>query len=204
MSLPEEIPLRYTEEDAGYMSVRPVVKQTFRRHELADMVVSVAGKDVERLQQIFRSGTVVYNGYRYWWDGFETTPGELAPVLALFPDDDPARPFDPAKTTAVVFESGGGTQRTRVDLLRADASEKRLFSSRSAWDVLTQTLDMNAVRYETYSHSRRADLYRVTLHYEEAQQLLRQMLEAAPRKLRYRWSTLKPPSTITFVNPRQA
>ncbi len=42
MPLPQQIPVRYTEEDAGYVSVRPVVKQVFRLHELADMVVSIA------------------------------------------------------------------------------------------------------------------------------------------------------------------
>ena len=59
MPLPEQIPLRYTEEDAGFVSVRPVVKQTFQLHELVDMVVSVAGKEATRVQQIFRTGTVV-------------------------------------------------------------------------------------------------------------------------------------------------
>ena len=68
MPLPSQIPVRYTEEDAGYVSVRPVVKQVFRLQELADLVVSIAGKDIARVQQIFRSGTAVYHGYRYWWD----------------------------------------------------------------------------------------------------------------------------------------
>jgi len=70
MPLPETIAMRFTEEDAGYVTVRPVVKQTFRLAELTDMVVSVTGKNASRVQQIFRAGTVVYNGYRYWWNGF--------------------------------------------------------------------------------------------------------------------------------------
>src|SRR5438046_5188451 len=65
MPLPETSTIRFTEEDAGYVTVRPVVKQTFRLPELADMVVSVTGKNAVRVQQIFRAGTVVYNGYRY-------------------------------------------------------------------------------------------------------------------------------------------
>jgi hypothetical protein len=93
MPLPEQIPLRYTEEDAGYMSIRPVVKQTFRLHELVDMVVSIAGKDAARVQQIFRSGTVVYNGYRYWWDALPAEREEIERLLIPFPDDDPSRPF---------------------------------------------------------------------------------------------------------------
>src|SRR5207244_6506752 len=61
MPLPETITMRFTEEDAGYGTVRPVVKQTFRLAELADMVVSVTGKNAARVQQIFRTGTVAYN-----------------------------------------------------------------------------------------------------------------------------------------------
>jgi len=105
MPLPDTIPLRYTEEDAGYMSVRPVVKQTFRLPELLDMVVSVAGKDASRVQQIFRSGTVVYHGYRYWWDALSAERPELEKLLAGFPDDDPSRSFVPQETSAVLFDA---------------------------------------------------------------------------------------------------
>src|SRR5260370_1564706 len=104
MPLPETITIRFTEEDAGYVTVRPVVKQTFRLAELADMVVSVTGKNVSRVQQIFRAGTVVYNGYRYWWDGFASTENDIVGLLATFPDDDPLLHFDPAHGTAVSLE----------------------------------------------------------------------------------------------------
>ena len=95
MPLPEQITLRYTEEDAGFISVRPVVKQTFQLHELVDMVVSVAGKDAARVLQIFRSSTVVYNGYRYWWDALPAEREEIERLLLPFPEDDPSRPFEP-------------------------------------------------------------------------------------------------------------
>src|SRR5208283_1906278 len=71
MSLPETIPTRYTEEEAEYLSLRPVVRQTFRIAELVDMILSVTGKDAHRIAQILRSGSVVYHGYRYWWPAFE-------------------------------------------------------------------------------------------------------------------------------------
>src|SRR3974390_2108811 len=63
MPLPLQIPVRYSDEDAGYLSMSPVVKQTFRLHELVDMVVSVVGKDPARVQRIFHTGSVVYNGF---------------------------------------------------------------------------------------------------------------------------------------------
>ncbi len=115
------------------MTVRPVVKQTFRLAELADMVVSVTGKNVARVRQIFRAGTVVYNGYRYWWNGFASSEDEIAGLLTIFPDDDPLRLFNPAQVTAVSLEIGGGTQRSLVGIARPEASAKKLFHQRSPW-----------------------------------------------------------------------
>ncbi len=202
MPLPEQIPVRYTEEDAGYVSMRPVVKQTFHLNELADMVVSVTGKDAARVQQIFRSGTVVYNGYRYSWEGIPAELAEIASLLRPFPDDDPARPFHPEEAESVLFEMGGGTQRNVVEIPRADGSEKKVFGKNSPWDVLVQCAREHAARYEKYSHARKADLYRITLPFENGQSLLAAMLEVAPRGLRYRWTTLRPPAVVVFVCPR--
>lgn len=203
MALPEQIAVRYTEDDAGYMSVRPVVKQTFRLPELVDMVVSVAGKDAARVGQIFRSGTVVYHGYRYWWDALQAENGEVERLLAGFPEDDPARPFSREQAASVLLEMGGGTQRTVTEILRQDAAEKKLFARQSPWDVLIAWAGGQTARYEKYDHGRKADLYRISLPFDKAQELLAAMLEAAPRKLKYRWSTLRPPAAVTFVNPRK-
>ncbi len=202
MPLPEQIPVRYTEEDAGFVSVRPVIKQTFRLHELVDMVVSVAGKDAARVQQIFRSGSVVYNGYRYWWDALSAEREEIEQLLLGFPDDDPSRPFDPAQITAVLLEIGGGAQRTVVEITRHDAAQKKLFAKQSPWDVLTNFASGKSPRYEKYAHARRADLFRLSLPFDQAQPLLAAILAAAPRKVKHRWSTLRPPAALTFVCPR--
>jgi hypothetical protein len=203
MPLPEQIPLRYTEEDAGFISVRPVIKQTFQLHELVDMVVSVAGKDAVRVQQIFRSGTVVYNGYRYWWDALPADREEIARLLIPFPEDDPSRPFEPEQAIAVLLEIGGGAQRTVVEISRQDAVAKKLFAKHSPWDVLTNFVTGKAPRYEKYAHARRADLFRISLPFDQAQPLLAALLAAAPRKLKYRWSTLRAPAAVTFVCPRK-
>jgi hypothetical protein len=203
MPLPNQIPVRYTDEDAGYMSVRPVIKQIFQLHELVDMVVSVAGKDAARVQQIFRSGTVVYNGYRYWWDTLQPDREEIERLLLPFPDDDPSRPFEPEQATAVLLEIGGGAQRTVVEITSQDAAQKKLFAKHSPWDVLTNFASDKSPRYEKYAHARRADLFRLSLPFNQAQSLLAELLAAAPRKLKYRWSTLRPPAALTFVCPRK-
>ncbi len=202
MSLPESISVRYSEEDAGYVSVRPVVKQVFRLHELADMVVSIAGKDPVRVQQILRSGTAGYNGYRYWWESIVAEPSEIAALLAPFPDNDPTRPFEPDKAIAVLLEFGGGTQRHMVEITRKDATSKKFLAKLSPWQVLLQNIASHPARYEKYSHSRRADFFRISLPFDDAQKLLAAILALAPRNLRHRWSNLKPPTAITFVIPR--
>ncbi len=202
MALPEEIPVRYTEEDAGYVSVRPVVKQNFRLHELADMVVRVAGKDAARVQKIFRSGTVIYNGYRYWWEGIAAELGEIEKLLLPFPGDDPSIAFAPERATAVLFEIGGGTQRNVVEIQRAEALEKKLFGSSTPWQVIVEQAGGLPTRYEKYSHARKADLFRVSMEYDKAREMLECMMKNAPRGMRHRWSTLRPPAAMTFVCPR--
>jgi len=202
MPFPQQIPVRYSDEDAGYLSMRPVVKQTFQLHELADLVVSVVGKDPARVQQIFRTGSVVYNGYRYAWEPLHAELPEFVSLLASFPEDNPDRAFLASQAVAVLFETGGGTQRNVVELTRKEAGEKKLFAESSPWDLLLQLGKVSPPRYEKYSHARRADLFRLTLPYDQGQQLLAALLDAAPRALRHRWSTLRPPAALTFVCPR--
>jgi hypothetical protein len=202
MPLPETIAMRFTEEDAGYVTVRPVVKQIFHLAELADMIVGVTGKNALRVQQILRSGTVVYNGYRYWWDGFASNESEVAGLLTLFPDDDPARLFNPAEVIAVSLEIGGGTQRSLVSLTCREASAKKLFQKRSPWEILLKAVQDAPPRYEKYSHAERADVYRLHLSPEMAAALLKETLDASPRGLRRKLAALQPPAAILFRVPR--
>jgi hypothetical protein len=202
MPLPETIAIRFTEEDAGYVTVRPVVKQTFRLAELADMVVSVTGKSVPRVQQIFRAGAVVYNGYRYWWEGFASSEDEIAGLLTVFPDDDPALLFNPAHVTAISVEIGGGTQRSLVSIARGEATARRLFHTRSPLEILLAAAQDSTPRYEKYSYPERADVYRVHLSPDTAASLLKQMRDASPRALRKKLMALQPPAAILFFIPR--
>jgi hypothetical protein len=202
MPLPETIAMRFTEEDAGYVTVRPVVKQTFRLGELADMVVSVTGKSVARVQQILRAGTVVYNGYRYWWEGFTANDIEIAGLLSVFPEDDPALLFNPDRVTAVSLEIGGGTQRALVVIARAEASGRKLFHQQRPWEILLGAAKKSHPRYEKYSHAERADVYRVQLSFELATVLLKQAAAASSRGLRKKLTALRPPAAILFFIPR--
>lgn len=202
MSLPETIAVRFTEEEAGYLSVRPVLRQTFRLGELADMVVRVTGKNPERLGQILRAGSLTYNGFRYWWPGFSASPEELRELLLPFPDDDPARLFRFEEATAVLLESGGGASRQTVELPRAQASARRLLWRRSPWQCLAQAARDFPPVYEHYSYAQRADFYRRAIPYDQARTLLAQLFGASRRGLRARLSAAGVPAALVFVCPR--
>ncbi len=203
MPLPETIPVRYTEEEAAYLSVRPVVRQTFRLQELIDMVLGVTGKDLARIQQILRSGTVVFHFYRYWWQGFEAGVEELSALLARFPDSDPARAFRAEECTAALLESGGQPRRHSLELLRQEASRKPLFRSRSLWDCLLALGRVQPPVYQGYSYARRADLYQLALSPEQTAALVRDAARLAPRGLRAVLPRIPETTRIVFICPRR-
>ncbi len=201
MPLPETIPVRYTEEEAEYLSVRPVVRQTFRLHELIDMVLGVTGKDLARIQQILRAGTVVFHFYRYWWQGFKAEAEELAAVLARFPDADPTRAFRAEECTAVLLESGGEPPQHSVEIGRELASRRGLFRSRSFWDCLVALGEEQAPVYQGYSYLRRADLFRLAVSREQIAALVHEA-QRAPRELRAGLRYLPEATRIVFICPR--
>jgi hypothetical protein len=203
MALPETIPVRYTEEEAGYVSFRPLVKQTFSLNELLDMVLSVTGKEPDRIRQILRSGTVVFHYYRYWWRGFEVAEAELAPLLARFPDPDPSRQFRIENCTVALLEDNSKPPRVLIDIERAAASRTSLFRRRSFWDALASAAAAaeGPAAYHGYSYARRADLYRLELSHEQRAALLAAAARA-PRSLRRELAVLERASRIVFVCPR--
>jgi hypothetical protein len=204
MPLPESIPVRYTEEEAGYVTVRPVVRQTFRLDELLDMILSVTGKDAARIRQILRSGTVVYHFYRYSWTGFDANEAELSAALTRFPDADPSHPFAPDQCTLAILESGGVNPRHILELDRAAASKRRLFRGKSFWDRLLEIAGDESVRYHGYSYGRRADLYRLDLDGENVFQIAHAVGKLGRGNMRAAQTALKAAASILFVCPRPA
>jgi hypothetical protein len=200
--LPETIPVRYTEEEAGYVTVRPLVRQTFRLHELLDMILSVTGKDVARVRLLLHSGTVVYHFYRYSWAGVDASEAELAAALAQFPDADPSRPFAPSQCTSAMLESTGVNQRQLLGLDRTTASRRRLFRGQSFWKRLMEIAAEENPGYQEYSYGRRADLYRVVLNAGNIARIADAANRFAPGKLRSALRVLPDAASITFVCPR--
>jgi hypothetical protein len=204
MPLPDTIPVRYTEEEAGYVTVRPVVRQTFRLDELLDMILSVSGKDAARIRQILHAGTVVYHFFRYSWLGFDADEVELSVVLTRFPDADPSRPFDPDKCTMAIFEAGGPHPRHLLELDRSTGQKRLLFRRKSFWERLGEIARDGKPAYHSYSFGHRADLYRLDLKEENTREIARAAERLAKGKLRYALRILSDASSILFVCPRSA
>lgn len=202
MALPEIIPVRYSEEEAGYVSFRPVVRQTFRLDDLLDMVLTVTGKEPARIRRILRSGTVVFHSYRYWWQGFDPPEEDLGPVLARFPDPDPARQFSPPACAAALIEAPAPSAGPSLALERAAAARPRWLRRRSLWDVLLAAAVAGPLAYHGYSYARRADLYRLELTGELRAALAVAAVSVAPRNLRRALRALDNAAGVVFVCPR--
>jgi hypothetical protein len=204
VALPESIPVRYSDEEAGYVSIRPVVRQTFRLDELLDMILSVAGKDVPRVHQILRSGTVVYHFFRYWWTGIEAGQDELQAALARFPDADPSRAFSPDACVSAKFEIGGANPRSILDLDRNAGSRRRMFRTRSFWGMLVEIAAAGKLAYHGYSYGQRADLYELELDPEKIAKIAQAAGRLATRNLRPALRAAAASQKIVFVCPRNS
>jgi hypothetical protein len=202
--LPDSIPVKYTEEEAEYLSVRPLVRQTFSPTELVDMVVSVAGKDLARVQKILSAGTVVFHSFRYWWTGFEADSAALREILEKYPDADPSRAFRAEDCAEVILESSGTPPRHSLRIRRDEAGKRRLLHPRSFWDNLMDLARDVAPAYREYSYSQRGDIYALSLTPEQIARLAREAARSAPRTLRADLAVLSAISQIVFVCPRPA
>jgi hypothetical protein len=203
MTLPETIAVRYTEDEAEYVSLRPVVRQTFQIRELVDMVLSVTGKNADRIAQILRSGAVAYHGYRYWWKGFEAPESELAAILAAFPDSDPSLKFDPAACTAIVIESAETPPRHSLEVKVAVASRRGFLRLQTFWDDLKAYALEKAPVYRDYSYARRADIFWSALAPDDAAQLAAQARRRLPGALQSGIAFFPEATRVVWVCPRQ-
>jgi hypothetical protein len=214
--LPETIAVKYTEEEAEYLSMRPLVRQTFRAPELVDMIVQVTGKDSARVQQILRAGTIVFHSFRYWWPPLDPDAAALAELLAQYPDADPARPFRPADCTEVILESSGSPPRHSLSITKDSVAKatsplqklaRALRNKPTFWQALMNfaaEAQPHPPRYREYSYSRRADLYCIALTPAQIARLAQEAFRHAPRTIRT--ELLQPPavSQIVFLCPRTA
>ena len=163
MTAPEKIAVKWTEEVAGYVDTRPVVRQTFTLQQLVDMILATTGKDAARVGEILRGGTCTYNIYRYWWEGFPLEESALATLLAEFPDADPARPFTKEACCSARLLDASEPMPHHITIEKAVAGSRRWFCRQSFWDALAAFAASKPPTYLDYSYYHHADIYAFTL-----------------------------------------
>jgi len=203
MPLPDSIPVKYSEDDAQFISIRPLVRQSFRPAELIDMIVSVTGKDSERVAQILRSGTIVFNSYRYWWDALNPDAAALSEILNKYPDPDPSRAFQAQDCTEAILESPGTPPRHSLRFSREVAAKIRLFRSRSFWNALMDLTHDHAPTYREYSYAHRADIYTLNLDASAIAHLTHDAARYATRALRAQLAILPKIAQAILICPRR-
>jgi hypothetical protein len=201
VALPAAILVRYTEEEAGFVSLRPVPRLTLAPAQLLELILGVTGKTRERVRQILRGGTIVSSGYRYWWEGLEVATAELESLLQGFPDADPSRAFDPARCTAVVAESDPG-KRTVAEFEPRVAARRRLFRRQSFWEVLLAAARVDPPVYQDYSYLRRGDLYVLVLEPERRVSLGQAARRLGVGELRARAAPVEHAARLVYVCSR--
>jgi hypothetical protein len=164
--------VKLSSEAAEAISLTRVVIQDMAVRELLDVLLGVAGKDVERLQELLLRGSVVSGASRYRWEGWPVETGELNGLLAAFPDPEPQRPFDPAVCVRAILQ----TARGGIDIPRDAASRRSLLRRKNFWDLLLRVVAGAPLEYRTYSFRERADVYEAPLTVEDN----RALREAAP------------------------
>src|SRR5437867_2617364 len=122
MALPASIPVKLFSEAAEYVSTERVVTRNFTIHELLEALLAVAGKDVERLRQILRAGSVTVEHYRHRWAPIEAEAADLETALAGFPDARPERAFERERCVFATIRAGVET----IELPREQAARRRL------------------------------------------------------------------------------
>jgi len=150
MAAPDTVRVKLSSEEAGAISLTPVVVREMPFGELLEEIAAVHGKDRVRISATLKRGSVAGGATRFRWQPVELSEAELAFVLARLPDDEPARRFEGGRCTQALFTGPG----VRIAVLREVADSRRLFRRTSFWSALAQIA--GASQYVAYSYRERA------------------------------------------------
>jgi hypothetical protein len=165
--LPEAIRVKLSSEEAGAVSITPVVSREMPLRELIELMLDVAGKDAARLRDLLARGTLVSGATRYRWQGWQPGIESLQEMLDSFPSPDPERPFAPQHCTQVLFRGTGFKARVSRDVV----AERTFFSRTSFWDALMRVTALAEMEYGGYSYKEQSDRYRLSLSPAQREQL---------------------------------
>jgi hypothetical protein len=159
MTLPETVRVKLSSEEAGTVSITPVVVRDMSLRELIEMMLGITGKDPTRVHELLLRGTLVSGASRFRWTGWNADTGSIAALLATFPDSDPGRPFVAERCVRAVLLGPD----CRIDLPREAASRRLLLRRKSFWDLLMDIVAELTPCYVEYSYKERADCYRAEI-----------------------------------------
>jgi hypothetical protein len=157
MAAPETVRVKLSSEEAGAISLTPVVVREMQFSELLEEIAAVHGKDRERIAGTLKRGSVTGGATRFRWQPLELTELELAGALARLPDDEPTRPFEVGRCTQALFTGPG----VRIVVPREVAEARGVFRRTSFWSAIERVAD--TARYAAYSYRERADIFRAPL-----------------------------------------
>jgi len=158
MSLPAQVRVKLSSEAAGSIAITPVVIQEMALSDLLEHVLAAAGgKQLERIGETLKRGTLVSGASRLRWEGFDAEIETLSALLSQFPDPDPARPFRTEGCRGILLLGPAA----RIEIPREAASKRRFLRRRSFWDAVIEHAAHPV--YESYSYRERADIYAARL-----------------------------------------
>ncbi|MDR3718464.1 MAG: hypothetical protein P4K98_06655 [Bryobacteraceae bacterium] len=195
MAAPETVRVKLSSEEAGAISLTPVVVRDMSLRELIEEIAAVHGKDAGRIAETLKRGSVTGGATRFRWQCVELSEVELASALAFLPVDEPARTFDlPHCTEARLIGPG-----IHIVVSRQVADVRRLFRRTSFWSELPRIA--GALQYTVYSYRERADIFRAPLSIEQ-REAVRALLPALKHATLARRIHLAPFDAIEFVVTR--
>ncbi|MGH9657833.1 MAG: hypothetical protein ACRD96_04760 [Bryobacteraceae bacterium] len=186
MALPETVRVKLSSEEAGSVSLTPVVVRQIPVRELVEYALGVVGKDAARIRELLLRGTLVSGASRFRWTGWDAEPAGLDELLATFPDADPARPFARERCVRAVLR---GPVRS-IDVPRQIGEKKPLLRRSTFWDALMSAVA--GTRYHSYSYRDRADRFTAA-----ADAAMRERIREAARLIAY--TTLRDQVQSTLV-----
>jgi|SRR5271157_5011066 len=167
MALPQTVRVKLSSEEAGAISLTPVVVQELPVRDLVEHLLGVTGKDETRIRDLLRRGTLVSGASRFRWAGWEADAESVKDLLAGFPDADPSRPFAAGRCVRAILRGGG----RGCEITREVGSRKGLFERTSFWSQLMEVARAADAAYAGYSYKDRADRYLREFSAEEAQRV---------------------------------
>ncbi|MFB3777037.1 MAG: hypothetical protein ACE141_05475 [Bryobacteraceae bacterium] len=153
--MPGTVRVKLSSEEAGGVSITPVVVREMPIRDLIELMLDVARKDGRRIQELLARGTLVSGATRYRWEGWHAGFEAIQAMLASFPDPEPARPFTPDLCVRVVLRGPG----VRLGVAREALSRRGLVRRKSFWDVLAEVALGAGVEYAGYSYGEHADRF---------------------------------------------